>query len=231
MPDSRGQEIALSRASLLKRFGVLGLAAAVPAAASTPAAAAAEEREALESLTATEAATLEAMMARLIPSDANGPGAKEARALRFVDRALASAQRHQLYLYSAGLAAVDAYAQARHGASFDALAPDRQDAVLTDMDANRATGFSPDSRTFFNLVRDHTIQGTFCDPYYGGNANGVGWKILGYPGIKLVVPARDQQLNTQLTKGKASTYDYDLFRPSKKKSSEKQPAKKDEGGQ
>jgi hypothetical protein len=44
--------------------------------------------EALETLTATEADILEAICARLIPSDENGPGAAEARAAHYIDRAL-----------------------------------------------------------------------------------------------------------------------------------------------
>jgi hypothetical protein len=37
---------------------------------------------------------------------------------------------------------------------------------------------------FFNLIRTHTIQGTFSDPFYGGNANFVGWDLIGYPGAR-----------------------------------------------
>ena len=50
------------------------------------------------------------------------------------------------------------------------------------METNVATGLHAGAATFFNLVRAHTIQGTFCDPYYGGNANFVGWDLIGYPG-------------------------------------------------
>jgi hypothetical protein len=58
------------------------LVTAQPVAAPTPPApkAQASRLEALETLTAAEADTLEAIVARLIPSDANGPGATEARA-------------------------------------------------------------------------------------------------------------------------------------------------------
>ena len=48
-------------------------------------------REAFETLTATEADLLEAIVARLIPSDALGPGAREARAAHYIDRALGGA--------------------------------------------------------------------------------------------------------------------------------------------
>ena len=48
---------------------------------------------------------------------------------------------------------------------------------------------SPNAATFFTLVRSHTIQGTFCDPYYGGNADFVGWDLIGYPGLRMAVGA------------------------------------------
>ena len=44
------------------------------------------------------------------------------------------------------------------------------------------------------MVRSHTLQGTFGDPYYGGNANFVGWDLIGYPGVRTMVTAADQQL-------------------------------------
>ena len=47
----------------------------------------------------------------------------------------------------------------------------------------------PDAAAFFNIVLSHTIQGTFCDPFYGGNANFAGWDLIGYPGVRLAVTA------------------------------------------
>ena len=46
-----------------------------------------------------------------------------------------------------------------------------------------------DAATFFALVRTHTLQGTFSDPYYGGNVNFVGWDMVGYPGVRVAVTA------------------------------------------
>jgi gluconate 2-dehydrogenase subunit 3-like protein len=60
--------------------------------------------EALETLTAAEADTLEAIVARLIPTDANGPGAAEARAAHYIDRALTGPLRGSRGAYAAGLA-------------------------------------------------------------------------------------------------------------------------------
>ena len=47
--------------------------------------------------------------------------------------------------YTSAIAAIDAYAQQKFGAAFAALSESQQDSVLTDMEANTATGFSPSS--------------------------------------------------------------------------------------
>jgi gluconate 2-dehydrogenase gamma chain len=148
--------------------------------------------EALESLTALEADTLQAIVARLIPADENGPGAAEAGAAHYIDRALSGPLRGSREAYAAGLAALDAFALSSKGAAFVKLPTDQQDAILTDLENNAASGFSPDAASFFNLVRAHTIQGTFCDPYYGGNANFIGWDLISYPGIRMVVSSDEQ---------------------------------------
>jgi len=214
--------VALSRRALLKRIGVAGTAAVVPvptadpvvhdhAEAQAPAAASAP-REAYETLTAAESDVLEAVTARLIPSDGSGPGAKEARAAHYIDRALAGPLSNFRANYTAGLAAIDAYALANKGAAFARLAPADQDAVLTDVQTGAATGFPAASGIFFGLMRSHTIEGTFSDPYYGGNANFVGWDLIGYPGVRTSVSANEQQMNTKITPNHRSAYDFAMFR-------------------
>ena len=219
--DDRKQEPRdRSRRELLKRFGVVGAASVVPGGAfvqtaSTFAAeartAAAPPREALETLTAAESDTLEAIVARLIPSDENGPGAAEARAAHYIDRALAGPLSSARRAYAAGLAALNAYAQTSKGGLFASLQPKDQDAVLSEMEKNAATGFTPNSSTFFNLLRAHTIQGTFCDPYYGGNANFVGWDLIGYPGVRISVAAQEQRMGVALKPNHKSAYDDSMF--------------------
>jgi gluconate 2-dehydrogenase gamma chain len=222
---SDDERVTLSRRELLKRVGIVGAAAAAgPARVLVPAATMAPPvetsfspqagtlpREALETFTAAEAATIEAMVARLIPSDENGPGAREARAAHYIDRALSGALAASLEAYRSGLGAVDSYARASKGAPFAQLSTQEQDAVLSDIENNVATGFAPNASTFFNLVRAHTIQGTFSDPYYGGNANFVGWDLIGYPGVRLAVTANDQRLDPHLMPTHKSAYDYAMF--------------------
>ena len=109
MPD-QSPRAQLSRRQLLKRAGLVGAAAIAtpigtlvpsPSVAQSPAQAqgAIGRGQALETLTAAEAETLEVITARLIPSDANGPGALEAQAARYIDRALggALASSHDAY--------------------------------------------------------------------------------------------------------------------------------------
>jgi gluconate 2-dehydrogenase gamma chain len=205
----------VSRRDLFKTVGA-GAAAAVAAplaqspAIAQPRQAGAPPLEALETLTAAEADILEAICARLIPSDENGPGAAEARAAHYIDRALTGPLRTSRNAYATGLDAIDVYAQASKGAPFTKLAPRDQDAVLTDMEMNVATGFMPDAAAFFNLVRTHTIQGTFCDPYYGGNANFVGWDLIGYPGLRMVVGAEEQRIAAPKAV-RQSAYDEAMF--------------------
>jgi gluconate 2-dehydrogenase gamma chain len=170
-----------------------------------------QSKEPLETLSATESDTLEAIVARLIPTDANGPGATEARAAHYIDRALGGALVSSRPAYTAGLVAIEQYARSTKGAPFVKLSPADQDAVLTDMESGTATGFTPNSATFFNLVRDHTLQGMFCDPYYGGNANFVGWDLLGYPGVRTVVSADQQRMGIELAPNHKSAYDYEMF--------------------
>jgi gluconate 2-dehydrogenase gamma chain len=196
---------ALSRRDVLKRVGVAGAAAAVPIDALAQA-----TREPFETLTATEGATLEAIVARLIPTDANGPGAAEARAARYIDRALGGFLASSLQVYRAGLTGLENYTRAAKGRAFTELSAQEQDAVLTDVERNAAKGFSGAS-FFFNVVLSHTIQGTFSDPFFGGNANFVGWDLLGYPGIRLTATANDQRMDVTPKPTHMSAYDFSMF--------------------
>jgi len=226
----------ISRRDLLKRAAVVGAAAAASmdaARASMPVDGAlavqagdptdlrsAEAfalhpaaREPLENLTATEADLLDAIVARLIPTDANGPGATEARAVHYIDRALGGALAPSRQAYRSGLAALDQYSRSSRGKPFTELSSTDQDSVLIEVETGAATGFAGSSAAFFALVLGHTHQGTFGDPYYGGNANFVGWDLIGYPGVRTMVTTTDQQRleKNDLKTNHKSAYDYESF--------------------
>jgi hypothetical protein len=138
----------ISRRDLLKRAAVVGVAPIArpfqgrddrgaespalhePAFSPQPARA----REPLETLTAGEMDILDAVVARLIPTDANGPGATEARAAHYIDRALGGALAPSRPAYTSGLAALDRYARSSRGAGFIQLSATDQDSVLIDVE-------------------------------------------------------------------------------------------------
>jgi gluconate 2-dehydrogenase gamma chain len=211
----------ISRRELLKRAGLAGAAAVVAPVLATQGTEAigqgaagagqAAGRAALQQLSSREAEILDAIVARLIPSDTAGPGALEAGATRYIDRALGGALGSFRQTYSSGLAALDAFARSSRMASFTELPPAAQDAVLVEVEAGNAPGFDGGSAAFFNTVRLHTLQGTFCDPYYGGNASFVGWDLLGYPGVRTIATADEQRIGADVTPNHKSAYDYDMF--------------------
>ena len=196
-----------SRREMLKRTAVAGAMGAVPARVLAQA----ETTEPYASLTPAEGATLEAIVARLIPSDASGPGALEAGASRYIDRALGDALARWRDAYSAGLAAIEAYASRAAGKPFTELSADRQDSVLRDVEQNVATGFTPNSATFFELVLGHTLEGTFGDPHYGGNRDFIGWELIGYPGLRLAVTSEQQRMDARPEMTRLSAYDLPMF--------------------
>ncbi len=212
----------LTRRDLLKLAGAAGAAAAAgaPEALASPMAEAQAPRakparEPLRALTAAEADLLDRIAELLIPSDANGPGATEAMAVRYIDRALAGALQDQRQAYTVGLAALDRYARQTRGAPFLQLSETRQISLLIDVETGTATGanvgFQGSSAQFFALVRGHVMQGTFGDPYYGGNAGYVGWDLLGYPGVRTYVGPGEQRLTSPPTRVRTSAYDSPMF--------------------
>jgi gluconate 2-dehydrogenase gamma chain len=231
MADSSRSRI--SRRALLKAAGMAAATAAgaevsragrpdegPPLSAAAPEVSAhhheqAAPREALEALTAEEAALLAAIAARLIPADANGPGAVEAGAIAYIDRALAGFLSSSREAYRRGLAALERYARSSRGKPFGELLPVDQDSLLIDVETGAATrsgaGFDGSSAAFFAMVRAHTWQGTFGDPYYGGNRDYIGWNLLGYPGVRTAVAPEDQRLGVVPRPLRRSAYDTDTF--------------------
>ncbi len=116
----------------------------------------------LEFFSAAQAAVVEAIAAQIIPSG-DSPGAREAGAVYFIDRALVTFESDKKKLYAEGLAPLEA-------AGFARLSSDRQ------IEALRAI----EKAEFFEIVRAHTIMSFLANPDYGGNRDRVGWKWIGF---------------------------------------------------
>ena len=70
--------------------------------------------------------------------------------------------------YRAGVAALDKLA----GGDFAKAAPGEQDKILARQDAS----------TFRSLLFEHTVEGLYANPEYGGNRGLAGWRDIGFPG-------------------------------------------------
>src|ERR1700731_4222738 len=145
----------------------------------------------LRFFTADEARVVAAACERIFPSDASGPGAKEAGVVIYIDRQLAGPYGRDRYRYTGGPFIEDAprefgyqgkatpretYREGLKGLKgFDRLPPEEQDNQLRKIETSH----------FFSLLRQNTIEGMFCDPMHGGNVDMVGWQLVGFPGPRM----------------------------------------------
>jgi gluconate 2-dehydrogenase gamma chain len=136
-------------------------------------AARAEQPPPFKVLTPEQAADLEAMTARIFPSDGT-PGAREARAVHFIDEELATRAKERRPDFEKGLRDLRRRVARRHprAASFAALTEEQQDAILREMEKGKSE--------FFENVRGATIVAMFALPSYGGNYQKLGWKMIGF---------------------------------------------------
>jgi gluconate 2-dehydrogenase gamma chain len=145
----------------------------------------------LRFFTEAEARIVAAAAARIFPSDDAGPGAKEAAVVVYIDRQLAGPwgrDRHRYtqepfdetatseFGYQGKATPRQLYRRALKSLSgFDQLMPAQQDEKLREIEGT----------LFFSLLRANTIEGMFCDPAHGGNADMVGWQLIGFPGPRM----------------------------------------------
>jgi gluconate 2-dehydrogenase gamma chain len=159
--------------------------------------------------TASEHRCVDALVARLIPTDELGPGAREAGVADFIDNQLAGSfgrgerwymkgpfadglktQGYQSEhppsgLYRAAIAALDDHCRARFdGRVFAELDAEDQDLILQQLEDGELEFDSVSATAFFAMLQDNAIEGFFCDPIYGGNRDMVGWKLVGFPGAR-----------------------------------------------
>ena len=155
-----------------------------------------------------EAAFVNAAVARLIPSEGNGPGAIEAGVPNYLDKQLGGTwgQGERLFmggpfdpsaipqlgyqlsyppaeLFRRAIGAINQKLTAS-GTPFAAMSPDAQDRFLTEQLEAGAMGDlnGIPAKTFFAQLLEMTVEGYFSDPIYGGNKDMVAWKAIGFPG-------------------------------------------------
>jgi Gluconate 2-dehydrogenase subunit 3 len=141
------------------------------------------------------------------PAEAGHPGAREAGVTGYIDATLAARQTGKIFAggpwsnrhtsgpnLMARFAPLDPVAkiawhkrlagwqdQYRHGiedldklagGDFTKQAPAKQDKILA----------APSVSEFTSLLFEHTIEGLYASPEYGGNRGLAGWKEIGFPG-------------------------------------------------
>jgi gluconate 2-dehydrogenase gamma chain len=161
-----------------------------------------------QSLSPAEAAFVEAFVNVMCPADHLTPNGVDCGLATFIDRQLAGGFGHgedfymhgpwrrgkaqlgyQLPLtpeqfFKAGVAAANSACRARFGKDFDALPAADAETFLQDLSKGKVTDPRVPLGLWFNdLAYPLFVQACFADPIYGGNADKVFWRMIGYPGL------------------------------------------------
>ena len=175
----------------------------------------------LRFFTEEEARVVMAACERIFPSDESGPGANQAGAMVYIDRQLAGPFGTDKYRYTqspfvesipehgyqgeANPRAVYREGLKKLGDDFVALDAAQQDARL----------HAIEKTYFFQMLRTHTIEGVFCDPMHGGNADLVGWQLIGYPGTLINFRPQMSKNNGEAYRPKPQSLEQILHHPVK----------------
>jgi gluconate 2-dehydrogenase gamma chain len=172
MPDFDDIEARYSRRALLEAsLGILASLALYRSAACTAAATDAHRSTEWRFFSATEARTVDAIVAQIIPTDET-PGAREMGVARFIDRGLAGFLAPLAGAFRAGLADFETQYRSRnpHSEEFASLSAARQIEWLQQVDHT----------PFFETLQQLTVLGALAMPQYGGNRDGLGWQLIGF---------------------------------------------------
>lgn len=179
--------------------------------------------------TPAEYAFITAAADRLIPANADGPGAVELHVPEFIDRQMETDYGHgarwylqgpfhpeadfslgyQLRfnprdLYRTAIAEINKSCQDTYSKAFSEMDPTDQDKVLTALQKGQLSLPSVKSDEFFIQLLANTKEGYFADPMYGGNLHMGSWKMIGFPGARADFKDWESQYNTVYPLGPVS---------------------------
>jgi gluconate 2-dehydrogenase gamma chain len=134
-----------------------------------------------------EISLLDAIVEQIIPTD-DFPGAKWANVSNFIDKQLDTYYRKHQLAYREGLAAFDKTVIQMKGKKFADLPFGEQTTILEKLEAGEFSGDywrDHSSASFFDMVRQHSLQGFYGSPVHGGNRGYVSYHMLGidYPKV------------------------------------------------
>jgi len=137
--------------------------------------------------TDSEAQLMDALADQIIPPD-EWPGGRESGVTNFIDKQLDTYYRKHQLAYREGLAAFEKTIIQVKGKKFEELPSAEQTAMLEKMEAGEFSGnywkdHSP--ANFFDMVRQHSLQGFYGSPVHGGNRGYISYHMLGldYPNV------------------------------------------------
>jgi gluconate 2-dehydrogenase gamma chain len=130
---------------------------------------------------------LDAIVEQIIPTD-DFPGGKWANVSNFIDRQLDTYYRKHQPAYREGLSAFEKTVIQMKGNKFEELPFADQTAILEKMNKGEFTGDywkDHSAADFFDMVRQHSLQGFYGSPVHGGNREYISYRMLGldYPNV------------------------------------------------
>jgi len=119
---------------------------------------------------------------QIFPKD-EFPGAIELGVPGFIERCLREGHADWTGIYRAGFRSTEASSRSTYAKEFLELSFDEQTRLLERMqtgDLPKTDWPSVAAKDFFRMLRDHTLQGAYSHPKYGGNRNKAAWDMIGY---------------------------------------------------
>ncbi len=134
-----------------------------------------------------EIGLLDAIAEQIIPTD-DFPGGKWANVSNFIDKQLDSYYRDRQSEYRDGLSAFQKTVIQLKSKKFEDLPFAEQTALLEKMESGDFPGEywkNHSSSGFFDMIRQHSMQGYYGSPVHGGNREYISYHMLGldYPNI------------------------------------------------
>jgi gluconate 2-dehydrogenase gamma chain len=145
---------------------------------------------------------------RLIPSDANGPGAVDQGVPIFIDKQMENPYGHgglwymhppfvpsapelgyQSKLtpretYRTAIQSINNHCRQQYQKVFADIDHWQQEQLLTALEKGEFDSDSLPGKAFFNQLLQNTKEGYLADPIHGGNQTLASWRLIGFPGAR-----------------------------------------------
>ena len=134
-----------------------------------------------------EITLMDAIVEQIIPTD-DFPGGKWANVSNFIDKQLDTYYKRYQPAYREGLAAIEKTVIQMRSKKFEELPFVDQTAILEKMETGEFPGDywkDHSSTDFFEIIRQHTMQGFYGSPLHGGNRGYISYRMIGidYPNV------------------------------------------------